>query len=406
MTQSKQSPLTATLSVAIVPKISQAVALLILLGVAAFAQQKGTLTDARDGKKYKTVQIGKQKWMAENLNYATNDSKCYGNQPANCEKVGKLYNWDAAMKACPSGWHLPSYDEWRVLLDFVGGPGTAGRKLKTNYVWNNIRSGNDTDTDDFGFSALPGGYVEVTGEFDAVNKEGRWWTSTENGEHNASGITMKNMGGNALESNLYKISMNSVRCVNDGASEIGKVAVVEGSFTDSRNGKKYKTAKIVDQTWMAENLNFDAKDSRCYDNKPENCNKYGRMYRWASAIEACPQGWHLPSDEEWKTLIGNAGGALTPNNTAGNKLKAKSGWNSNGTDDFSFSALPGGMGTTQSKQQLQNVSFSDAGSNGTFWSATNTHSAGAWIFLIMSSGFMSKEDFHVLQFSSVRCVKD
>jgi len=289
MIQSKQSPLTATLSVAIVPKISQAIALLILLCVAAFAQQKGTLTDARDGKKYKTVQIGKQKWMAENLNYATDDSKCYGNQSANCEKVGKLYNWDAAMKVCPSGWHLPSYDEWRVLLDFVGGPGTAGRKLKTNYVWNNIRSGNDMDTDDFGFSALPGGYVEVTGEFDAINKEGRWWTSTENGKSNASGLTMKNRGGNALESNLYKISMNSVRCVNDDASEIGKVSVAEGSFTDSRNGKKYKTVKIVDQTWMAENLNFDAKDSRCYDNKPENCNKYGRMYRWASATEACPQ---------------------------------------------------------------------------------------------------------------------
>ena len=84
-------------------------------------EAENVLKDPRDGKKYKTVKIGNQTWMAENLNYEIADSYCYNNDTSNCDKYGRLYTRDAALKACPAGWHLPSMDEFKTLIETVGG---------------------------------------------------------------------------------------------------------------------------------------------------------------------------------------------------------------------------------------------------------------------------------------------
>jgi len=169
------------------------------------------------------------------------------------------------------------------------------------------------------------------------------------------------------------------------------------TFVDKRDDKAYKTVKIGEQTWMAENLNYNAQNSKCYDNKNSNCAKYGRLYDWTQALEACPAGWHLPSDDEWTKLENAVGGR----HTAGKKLKSKTGWNNNGngTDGNGFTALPGGS--------YNGGFFTDIGNYGYWWSATerNARNAG-YRYMIYLSEFVSWDDYSKKYLFSVRCVAD
>jgi len=142
-----------------------------------------------------------------------------------------------------------------------------------------------------------------------------------------------------------------------------------GTFKDTRDGTTttYKTTKICTQTWMAENLNYAVAGSKCgtddfglSDANTTFCDKYGRLYDWETAMTACPNGWHLPSLEEWEVLFTAVGGK----ETAGKYLKAKSGWegDGNGEDTFGFSALPGGYSSGRS--------FGEFGDYGVWWSSS------------------------------------
>jgi len=197
----------------------------------------GTFTDTRDKKTYKTVKIGTQTWMAENLNYNANGSRCYGEGgkiidfegidaipstpskayiQARCKKYGRLYNWETAMKACPSGWHLPSTAEWGVLESSVGGKETAGISLKTKSGWNEIEGDISEGTDKFGFSALPGGYGYSGVDFYYDGYDGFWWSFSEKNNRKANirmNSQLDHIGyeyGNDEKNHLY-----SIRCIKD-----------------------------------------------------------------------------------------------------------------------------------------------------------------------------------------------
>jgi uncharacterized protein (TIGR02145 family) len=172
-------------------------------------------TDTRDKKTYKTVKLGEQVWFAENLNFEAKGSKCYDDKPDNCKKYGRLYNWMTAFEACPSGWHLPSQEEWRTLTDFFGGWSVAGKKIKAKSGWN--KNGNGTD--DFGFAALPGGHHD--GTFTNVGNFGYWWTASE-GDGSAELTTAvyfvmyMSDDNEKFGDNLYDDGdLNSVRCIKD-----------------------------------------------------------------------------------------------------------------------------------------------------------------------------------------------
>ncbi len=169
-----------------------------------------SFTDPRDGKKYKTVKIGFQTWMAENLNYEAEGSKCYNDVNTNCKVYGLLYDWETAMKACPSGWHLPSNDEWDLLERDVGEK--SGKKLKAKRGWSN----NGNGTDESGFSALSGGLGYPDGDFNSVGDCGYWW-SAEGRNHSASYWNMGYDDDCAFVNwNDYsKGYLFSVRCVQD-----------------------------------------------------------------------------------------------------------------------------------------------------------------------------------------------
>lgn len=163
----------------------------------------GSMLDERDGQIYKTVLIGKQVWMAQNLNYASDFfmSYCYNDLPSNCDKYGRLYSWAAAMDSlgvfstngkgcgykvscsisypvrgiCPAGWHLPSKEEWEVLLNAVGGEDNAGTRLKSSTDW--LNGGNGLDS--YGFNALPAGMQYETLGSENIGEDAGFVTSTE-----------------------------------------------------------------------------------------------------------------------------------------------------------------------------------------------------------------------------------
>ncbi|MCL2207684.1 MAG: fibrobacter succinogenes major paralogous domain-containing protein [Fibromonadales bacterium] len=171
---------------------------------------------------YRTVKIGEQTWMAENLNcevsgsvcYGNNPancSVCYGNNPANCDAYGRLYNWATAMIVCPSGWHLPNDADWDELMTAVGGSLNAGAKLKATSGWNS----NGNGLDDYGFFALPGGYGSSDGFFFSVGDYGYWWSSAEDGSFNAYRWRMYYDYSSVYRTYDDKSILFSVRCVQD-----------------------------------------------------------------------------------------------------------------------------------------------------------------------------------------------
>ena len=210
-----------------------------------------TLTDLRDGKTYKTVTIGRQIWMAENLNYAYTDvfykrdnytsdstSWCYDNDPANCAKYGRLYTWAAAMDSlgkwskngkkcgyiascsptypvrgiCPKGWHLPSKEEFGTLIMAVGDSSTNGTVLKSTDGWSNHGNG----TDAFGFSALPAG-VRSDGHYERRGSYAYFWSSNDTKGISNAAYRMYLYCGEDIARLIYvdKNHGASVRCVKD-----------------------------------------------------------------------------------------------------------------------------------------------------------------------------------------------
>ena len=425
--------------------------------------EKNTLKDLRDDNTYKTVKIGNQVWMAENLKYKAEGSHCYDDVDSNCDKYGPLYDWATAKNVCPTDWRLPTKKEIETLLAAAGGGSTAGKVLKSKTGWPKDDDGFDGNgTDDYSFSALPGGRWEDGGPYSGVGISAYFWSLTAYSESSAYymylGYENYVLGYTSDKAKIdfnLKIHAFSVRCIKETASATPSSSSsvdLEGwswdvpkelrlnpkieydSITDSRDGKVYKTVKIGEQTWMAENLNYADSvktlslrgKSWCYNGDAKKCDVAGRLYTWAAAIDSvklandadnpqdcghgktcslpakvqgiCPSGWHLPSNEEWKALFTAVGGQ----STAGMFLRSQSGWNNNrnGPNTFGFSVLPVG-------QAYENGYCSYDGENAFIWSITEDVSTRAYsMYIRYGSEYANLTADYKYYGFSVRCLKD
>lgn len=169
----------------------------------------GGVTDSRDGKTYRIVEMPDGKiWMAENLNFRTDNSWCYADNTSNCNVYGRLYDWNTAQTVCPAGWRLPHDVDWTALENAIGGSATAGQKLKSQGGWQN----NGNGTNEFGFSALPGG-IRWAGGFNNVGLSGNWWSATESNATDAWYRVIYSNNENVSRGTGGKTFGFSVRCI-------------------------------------------------------------------------------------------------------------------------------------------------------------------------------------------------
>ncbi|MCQ2097796.1 MAG: fibrobacter succinogenes major paralogous domain-containing protein [Fibrobacter sp.] len=211
----------------------------------------GELKDSRDGQIYKTIRIGDQTWMAENLNYryvgvkylfndgykiseSDSTSWCYKDEPSNCEKYGRLYTWSAVMDSaaqfstnartecgygklctpnsphrgiCPVGWHVPANEEYHTLYTYVGGISIAGKLLKSISDWNGA--------DSYGFSLLPAEERDSDGAFRKYSETSLWTTDEDNKDSRYVWLQSFIDRDGAYEGGSYKSKGYSLRCLKD-----------------------------------------------------------------------------------------------------------------------------------------------------------------------------------------------
>lgn len=421
-----------------------------------------TLKDLRDGQVYKTVTMGRQVWMAENLNYAylrptanlDSTSICPCNIPDSCARYGRYYtmkatkdkysvfgetktgyayyDYDTQFPAgflrgvCPKGWHVPTINELGRLFKFVGNE--AGRFLSKE---------SPKATDDYGFTLLTSGRIESPQKAVVTDDETVFFWLAQEVDY------VLDVGDNDVGRGILGMGMSSsydldnfftLRClmdpvVADTAEFVEASTVVRDSMTDLRDGQVYPTVKIGTQRWMAKNLNYaygdDARGlSFCYGEKADSCAKCGRLYTWAAAMDSaalfsddgkgcgkggvcnadgsrkvrgvCPEGWHLPSVDEWRTFdfaLGHDYDAAKDST-----WKAYYPSDRDGTNAYGFSALPAG--------RMYKSSFAGGGSYTLWWAAEDDgpYSANVWYIEGSKMHVEAKPKYETAYY--VRCVED
>ena len=296
------------------------------------------------------VEIGNQEWMTRNLDIAVEGSRCYDDDPANCEKYGRIYTWAQAMAIdtkydreelgflitpyrgiCPEGSHLPTDDEWTELNEYIE-EHPEYKAYFTNqiggaYDWKAFYRDEDVET--VFWTATE---YDVTGT--AFGFEFAWiWAYRKDGSiarsnpHKYMGAYVRCVKGDGLV-----LVMSSSSAAESSSSDESSSSVESSSSEDivDDSWKDYEypdlgRVEIGDQVWTTKNLEVPMKNSRCYADEEENCEKYGRLYTWATAMAVstkydreqlgeielpyrgiCPEGTHIPSQDEWLTLYNYA----------------------------------------------------------------------------------------------------
>jgi len=322
-------------------------------------------TNYFEGKE--AVTINNQVWMTKNLNtdkfqngdiikqaktntewelaiISKQPAWCYYNyDKENGEKYGKLYNWFAMKddrKIAPKGWHVPTGGDWGNLVEYHGGPGRGGSKMKNSTGWEKART---LATNDFGFSALPGGFLDEDGTFKYRDTVVGWWKNGYEANSSYLMVGISNDVGRFFKSQKEKDWLYGfyIRCINDSLSktnfEENSPKETEESVDKNtpRVPKRIRPVKIGPLFWMNNNLEVDKfqngdqifqatseqewtrsiskkQPAWCYYNfDSANAQKYGKLYNWYAVNDSrglAPRGWHIAAQREWENLILQLGG--------------------------------------------------------------------------------------------------
>lgn len=385
-------------------------------------QSRDIVTDI-DGNTYPIVTIGEQVWMAENLKVTRyrngeaipkvlidiewemldrTEKGAYcvrKNYEANVDTFGYLYNWYAvndSRNIAPEGWHVPTEGEWKELEMYLGmsqseaenygnrGTDEGGKLKETGTVhW---RSPNEGATNESGFTALPGGRRIPSGNYSPSGFEACFWSGSEKSDISAWIRMLQFQNSEIGRDRSSKLEGCSIRLIQD-----------RNTVTDV-DGNVYNTVQIDDQVWVAENLKVthyrNGDDINCiisgwenasrgahcyYDNDEENIGLYGMLYNWYVINDSkniAPEGWHVPTDEDWQTLFDYLGGI----DVAAGKMKSTGTiedgtglWhkpNYGATNESGFTALPGGWRNDDTGD------FDWMGENANFWSSSEGSISG------------------------------
>lgn len=342
--------------------------------------------------------------MAENLRFHSMSSMEGTYIDTENDSYGCLYSYLSALYSCPNGWHLPQDKEW-MQMEFNAGleidqlmnlgyrdSGNVGLALKSGNLWKNDGNGTGNES----FNVTPAGYAWENNKLTESATGAYFWTSSKT----LSGVLIRHFRYNSQGIVRGRVSKNlrlSVRCIKDG-SNIESEAFY-GTLKDPRDGQNYRTIEIGKQTWMADNLNYDSGEVCWKYDQPLLADRaYGRFYNWANAMNIdqkfnfisfkneeknfqgiCPDGWHLPSDNDWKDLekyiafdldIDNS---MVADNWIGSALKAKYDWKNQKQNcgQSGFCVLPVGSASSKGITNYYGLSA-------TFWTSTETTAKGAW----------------------------
>ncbi|MFN5305549.1 MAG: FISUMP domain-containing protein, partial [Bacteroidota bacterium] len=407
----------------------------------------GSMTD-QDGNVYKTIVVGTQEWMAENLrasHYRNGDAialvnnnttwqglntgaTCFYNNDSaanNCP-YGKLYNWYAASDVrnlCPAGWHVPSDAEWTTLTTFLGGENVAGGKMKSTgtQYWVSPNTAADNSS---GFSGLSGGYRHIYGTFFSIDSFGYCWSSTELNTNNAWYRRLNYNNGSVFRNSNDKTYGFSVRCIRDevtGQYPAGSV------FCNGPTAVVDVTNPATGKIWMDRNLGASQVATVSSD-----ANAYGDLYQWGRGNDGhqcrnssttstlsmsdqpgnasfillpnAPYDWRSPqNDNLWQGVNGVnnpcPSGYRLPTDV---ELDAeRTSWSSNNAAGAFASPLKLPMAGTRT---YSNGSLSNVGSVGNYWSSTVNGTNSNYLGFNSSPAAMNS-NFRAYGLS-VRCIRD
>ena len=433
-----------------------------------------TVTD-NDGNVYNTIQIGTQCWMKENLRtttYGSNISIPLGtttsstvayryypdNDSSNVKDYGYLYNGTAALLTiCPAGWHVPTGGELGLLASYAATKSsynigtfvlslsskavasTTGWTNQTQLGPGNTQVGNNVT----GFTAMPAGYYE-SGNYYNIHNYACFWSSS----YTSNYIFGRYLYGTSFDfsnTNFQYASARSIRCIKDNSYQDGQPCPGATTVTDLDNNV-YNTVQIGAQCWMKENLRTtqypdgtsitfgnggtSTSTGYCYhvNNNSANDVTFGLLYNWSAAMNyasssaavpsgvrgICPNGWHIPSRNEFMALINYVGSGqylCNSNAVTGQPLASNSNWNYYSSTCAVGYNLSSNNATGYSAQPAGwfNSSYNYINTRSYIWSTTEPYS-GDYSYCFYMSNSSSSADYYNTYNKyygmSVRCLKD